>query len=80
MITEQEAERLAQKAMQDYVASCGCNTAQEVGAVLVKLVSTCGVGMCATVGTATAVKNIEDAAAYIGQTQGGKKWRQASVH
>ncbi len=80
MITEPEAERLAKKAMQDYVAACKCNTAQEVGAALVKLVSTCGVGMCATVGAVNAVKNLACAAAYIDQTQGSKKWHQASVN
>jgi hypothetical protein len=75
MITQQEAEALAQKMMQDYVNACGCDTVQDVGNALMKLVSMCGLGMCATVGQAEAVERLEATAAYIATTQAGKNWR-----
>lgn len=75
MITPQEAEALAQKTMQDYVNACKCDTPQDVGNALMKLVSMCGLGMCATVGQPEAVARIEGTAAYIGKTQAGKNWR-----
>ena len=75
MITPKEAEALAQKAMQDYVNACKCDTPQDVGNALMKLVSMCGLGMCATVGQPEAVKRLEGAASYIAQTQAGNNWR-----
>ena len=75
MITPQEAEALAQKTMHDYVNACKCDTTQDVGNVLMKLVSMCGLGMCATVGHAEAVERLEGTAAYIAKTHAGKNWR-----
>lgn len=75
MITPQEAEALSQKVMQDYVNDCKCDTVQDVGNVLMKLVSMCGLGMCATVGQAEAVQRLEATAAYISKTQEGTNWR-----
>lgn len=75
MITPREAEALAQKAMQDYVNACKCDTVQDVGNALMKLVSMCGLGMCATVGQAEAVQRLEGTSAYIAKTQDGKNWR-----
>lgn len=75
MITPQEAEALAQKVMQDYVNACKCDTVQDVGNALMKLVSMCGLGMCATVGHTEAVQRLEGTAAYIAKTQEGKNWR-----
>jgi hypothetical protein len=74
MITPKEAEALAQKAMQDYVNACECDTPQDVGNALMKLVSMCGLGMCATVGQPEAVERLEGTAAYIAKTQAGKNW------
>lgn len=75
MITPQEAEALAQRYMQEYVNACGCDTVQDVGNALMKLVSMCGLGMCATVGQAEAVARLEGTAAYIAKTQEGRNWR-----
>jgi hypothetical protein len=75
MITPQEAEELAQKTMQDYVNSCKCDTPQDVGNALMKLVSMCGLGMCATVGQTETVERLEGTAAYIAKTLAGKNWR-----
>lgn len=75
MLTALEAEALAQDTMVKYVAACGCDTPQDVGNVLMKLVSMCGLGMCATVGQTEAVARIEGTALYIAQTQEGRNWR-----
>lgn len=74
MITPKEAEALAQKTMQDYVNACRCDTIQDVGNALMKLVSMCGLAMCATVGQKEAVNRLEGTAAYIATTQAGKNW------
>lgn len=75
MITPQESEALAQKTMQDYVNSCKCDSADDVANALMKLVSMCGLGMCAVVGQPEAVDHLEGAVAYIAKTQAGKNWR-----
>lgn len=75
MITPQEAEALAQKTMQDYVNACKCDSAQDVANALMKLVSMCGLGMCAVVGQPEAVDRLEGTAAYIAKTQEGRNWR-----
>ncbi len=74
MVTQQEAEALAQNAMQDYVAKCHCDSTEDVGNALMKLVSMCGLGMCATVGQPEAVARLEGTAAYIAKTQAGANW------
>ncbi len=74
MITPKEAESLAQKTMQDYVNACKCDTPQDVGNALMKLVSMCGLGMCATVGQHEAVARLEGTAEYIAKTQEGRNW------
>lgn len=80
MITPKEAEALAQTAMQNYVNACGCNSPQDVANVLMKLVSMCGLGMCAVVGQPEAVERLEGTAAYIAKTQEGKNWRSERAH
>jgi len=79
VITPNEAEALAQKTMQEYVAQCDCLTPEDVGNVLMKLVSMCGLGMCATVGQRDAVKRLQETAAYISQTQHGKHWKSEVI-
>ncbi len=69
MITPNEAEELAQTVMQDYVAACRCETEQDVGNVLMKLVSMCALGMCATVGQQEAVARLAGTAAYINKKE-----------
>lgn len=80
MIAPSEAEALAQKAMQDYVNSCRCDTPQDVANALMKLVSMCGLGMCAVVGQPEAVSRLEGTAAHIAKTQEGKNWRSERPH
>lgn len=74
MITPKEAEKLAQKVMQNYVAECKCNSNEDVANVLMKLVSMCGLGMCAVVGQPDAVARLEGTTNYIAKTQAGKQW------
>lgn len=75
MITPQEAEALAQQAMQRYVADCKCETPQDVGNALMKLVSMCGLGMCATIGQEEAVARLQGTSEYISTTQAGRNWK-----
>ena len=74
MITPKEAEALAQKAMQEYVNACKCDTPQDVGNALMKMVSMCGLGMCAVVGQQEAVARLEGTAAYVAKSQAGVNW------
>lgn len=69
-----EAEELAQKMMQDYVAQCKCNSNKGVANVLMKLASMCGLGMCAVVGQPEAVARLQGTTNYIAHTQAGKQW------
>ena len=80
MITSSDAESLAQQMMQDYVNKCGCASHEDVANVLMKLVSMCGLGMCAVVGQGEAVKRLEQTAAYISTTQEGRNWRAERAH
>ena len=79
MIKPDEAQVLAQKLMQDYVAACGSATQEDVGNVLMKLVSVIGLGMCATVGQAEAVMRLQGTAAHIAKPQFAGPWRKETV-
>lgn len=79
MITPHEADDLAQKTIQEYVNACRCNSTQDIGNVLMKLASMCGLAMCATVGHAEAVSRLQGTTDYIEKSQAGKKWKQETV-
>jgi hypothetical protein len=79
MITPKQAEQLAQKVMQDYVKECKCDSTQDVANALMKLVSMCGLGMCATVGQAEAVARLQGTTDYIAKAQAGKNWKRETV-
>jgi hypothetical protein len=74
-LTAKEVEPLAQQVMQDYVKACGCANTQDVANVLMKLVSMCGLGMCATVGQEEAVDRLQGTTDYIAKAQAGKHWK-----
>lgn len=80
MITPKEAEKLAQKTMQDYVEQCKCNNNEDVANVLMKLVSMCGLGMCAVSGQEDAVSRLQGTTNYIAKTQEGKNWVRQPVN
>lgn len=75
MLTAVQAELLAQQHMQEYVNACGCGTPQDVANVLMKLVSMCGLGMCAVVGREEAVARLRGTADYVETTEAGVNWR-----
>lgn len=79
MITAKEGEALAQKFMQDYVNACGCQSTQDVANVLMKMVSMCGLGMCATVGQPEAVARLQGTTDYIAKAQAGKNWKRDTL-
>lgn len=80
MITPKDAEKLAQKTMQDYVEQCKCNSNEDVANVLMKLVSMCGLGMCAVSGREDAVSRLQGATNYIATTQEGTNWVRQPVN
>lgn len=67
-LAPQEAEVLARKSMQDFVDACGCLSTEDVGDVLMLMVSTCGVGMAAAVGYREATSRLRAAADFIDAT------------
>ena len=79
MLTPKQAESLAQQTVQDYVNKCGCRTAEDVGNVLMKLVSMCGLGMCAVGGKVDAVSRLRGTAEYIEMTQEGVHWKSEVI-
>lgn len=79
VVKPDEAERLAQAFMESYVAMCDCATQEDVGNVLMKLVSVAGLGMCAVVGQAEAVARLEGTAAHIAKPQYSKPWTKESL-
>lgn len=79
MISAKECEALAQKVMQEYVNACGCQNTQDVANVLMKMVSMCGLGMCATVGQTEAVARLQGTTDYIAKAQAGKNWKKETV-
>lgn len=80
MITQQEAEILARQHMTDYVNSCGCQTTEDVANVLMKLVSVCGVGMCAVVGNADAVARMQGTTDFVEKSMVGVSWKQEKAN
>jgi hypothetical protein len=80
MITPDEAEALARKHMQDYVAACGRNTVEDVGNALLKLASVTGVGIVATQGQEVAVAMIQGVAKHLQKPQFSKRWTMGTVN
>ncbi|WP_374499118.1 hypothetical protein [Zoogloea sp.] len=76
MITPKQAEALAQTSVQDYVNKCGCQTTEDIGNVLMKLVSLCGLAMCAVGGKVDAVARLKATA----EEPGGRPMEIASAH
>lgn len=69
MITQLEAEALATKKVQEYVNACGCNTVEDIGKVLLKLLSTTGQAMVATQGQAVAVDMVAATAEHLAKPE-----------
>lgn len=80
MITQQQAEELAQRKIQEYLNECVLNTVQDAGNALMKLCSVAGVMMVATVGHKEAVERLEGTAAFIENSMQGTTFRQERAH
>ena len=79
MITPEQADKLAQTTMQDYVKACHCENNQDVANVLMKLASMCGLGMCAVVGQPEAVARMQGTADHVAKTQSGRHWTRGTL-
>lgn len=79
MITASEAEKLANKTVEDYVNACGCQNEQDVANVLMKLASMCGLGMCAVVGQDEAVARLQGTTNHIASARHSETWKPAVV-
>ena len=55
-------------------------TPEDVCNVLMKLVSVCGLGMCAVGGREDAVARLQGTTAYIAETQDGVNWRHEQIN
>lgn len=79
MITQEEAEALARQHMTDYVNSCNCQTEEDVANVLMKLVSVCGIGMCAVVGNADAVARMQGTTNFVEKSMVGRSYKKVRL-
>lgn len=67
MVTPDQAEVIANKAVEDYINACEPQNLDEVGKVLLKLLSMTGLAMCAARGQNGAVAAVESVAVHISQ-------------
>jgi hypothetical protein len=65
MVTQEQAEELAKKHVQEYVNSCECLTVEDIGNVLLKMLSVTAVSISATNGKDTAVAMLTGTAVFI---------------
>lgn len=75
MITQQEAEALATKHIQEYVNQCGVTDTEELGKVLMKLLSTTGQAILATQGQTEAVAIVDATARHLAKPEFSKPYR-----
>ena len=79
MINPEEAEKLANATVEEYVAKCSCESQQDVANVLMKLASVCGLGMCAVVGQEDAVARMQGTAEHISKPEYAAPWKRTVV-
>ncbi|HDS1207851.1 MULTISPECIES: hypothetical protein [Shewanella] len=80
MISQEEAEELAKKFIQDYLNKCQLDTTKDAGNALMKLCSVAGVMMVATVGYDDAVIRMHGTAAFIENKMRGVKFEQQRMN
>lgn len=68
MVTQQEAEELARKSIQEYLKSCNPVTVKDAGNALMKLFSVAGVTMVSAVGYEEAVARMLGTADFIAKS------------
>ena len=79
MLTPKKAEQLASKILEDYVNACECKDEQDVANVLMKLVSLCGLAMCAVVGQKEAIERMQGTTNYISRKENSASWDKTVV-
>lgn len=79
MITQKEAEALATKHVQDYVAACHVRDLEDLGNVLLKLLSVTGQAILATQGQKTAVEMLEGTAAHLAKPQFSQVYKMTVI-
>jgi hypothetical protein len=65
MVTPEQAEVIANKAVENYISACGPQNIEDVGRLLLKLLSMTGLAMCAARGQPGAVAAIESVALHV---------------
>ncbi|EHK5439423.1 hypothetical protein N7319_14525 [Aeromonas dhakensis] len=80
MVTQEKAEELAQKYLQQYLNECGLDKTSDAGKALMKMLSVTGVMMVATVGYDDAVQRMYGTASFIEQKMVGVKFIQQTVN
>lgn len=80
MITPEEAEELAIKHIQEYVNSCRCQSVNDVGNALLKMLSVTGQAIVATQGQAVAVAMVEGTARHLAKPKFSQRYNTAAVN
>ena len=79
MITPNKAEQLATEKIQDFVNTCECDTIEDVGNVLMKLLSTTAQTLLATQGQEKAVAILNDTATHIAKPEYKEAWKSETI-
>ena len=79
MIIPITAEELATRKIEEYVDSCDCVTNDDVGNVLMKLLSTVGQALLATQGQEKAVAMVEGTPRHIAKAEFSQSWQKNTV-
>lgn len=80
MVTQLEAQLLAQQHIQKYLLACSPATEQDVANALMKLCSVAGVAMSAAVGREEAASRLHGTAAFITSTVGDATIAPGRLH
>ncbi|BDA14075.1 hypothetical protein KAM339_026160 [Aeromonas caviae] len=80
MVTQQEAEELAKKHLQEYLNECKLDTTSDAGNALMKLMSVAGVIMVATVGYEDAVQRMYGTTKFIENKMSSVKFNQQTLN
>ena len=80
MIEQQDAEKLATEKIQEYVNACGCANTEDVGNVLMKMLSVTGQAILATQGQDKAVRLIKGTAKHIAKPKFKNAYKSEPMH
>lgn len=79
MITQQEAEATATNLIQEWVNACKPETVEDVGNLLMKMLSVTGQAILATQGQDTAVAMVLGTAAHLAKPEFSRPWKKETV-